>query len=58
MSWFKKLSEGLKKTTDSIGAVFTKRKLDAATLEELEETLILADMGATTAASRGLISSR
>jgi fused signal recognition particle receptor len=51
MSWFKKLSEGLRKTTDSIGAVFTKRKLDAATLEELEETLILADMGAATARS-------
>lgn len=45
MSWFKKLSEGLKKTTESIGAVFTKRKLDAATLEELEELLIMADMG-------------
>jgi fused signal recognition particle receptor len=51
MSWLKKLSEGLRKTTDSIGAVFTKRKLDAATLEELEETLILADMGAATARS-------
>jgi len=49
MSWFKQLSDGLRKTTDSIGAVFTKRKLDAATLEELEETLILADMGAGTA---------
>ena len=51
MSWFKKLSDGLRKTTDSIGAVFTKRKLDAATLEELEETLILADMGAATASA-------
>lgn len=51
MSWFKKLSEGLRKTTDSIGGVFTKRKLDAATLDELEETLILADMGAATAAA-------
>jgi fused signal recognition particle receptor len=51
MSWFKKLSEGLRKTSQSIGEVFTKRKLDAATLEEFEETLILADMGATTAAA-------
>ncbi len=51
MSWFKKLSHGLKKTTDSIGAVFTKRKLDRATLEELEELLIIADMGATTSAA-------
>ena len=51
MSWFKKLSAGLRKTTDSIGAVFTKRKLDKATLAELEETLILADMGTAAAAS-------
>ncbi len=49
MSWFKKLSDGLKKTTDSIGSVFTKKKLDAATLEELEELLILTDMGTVTA---------
>ena len=49
MSWFKKLSEGLKKTTDSIGAVFTKRTLDRATLTELEELLIMADMGTATA---------
>jgi fused signal recognition particle receptor len=51
MSWFKKLSDGLRKTTDSIGAVFTKRKLDKATLEELEDLLIMADMGAGTAAA-------
>lgn len=51
MSWFKKLSEGLRKTTDSIGGVFTKRKLDKATLEELEDLLIMADMGAGTAAA-------
>jgi fused signal recognition particle receptor len=51
MSWFKKLSDGLRKTTDAIGEVFTKRKLDAATLEELEDLLIMADMGAHTAAA-------
>ena len=51
MNWFSKLSNGLRKTTDSIGAVFTKRRLDAATLEELEELLIMADMGAGAAAS-------
>ena len=51
MSWFKKLSDGLKKTTDSIGDVFTKKKLDQATLDELEELLILADMGGATAAA-------
>jgi fused signal recognition particle receptor len=51
MSWFARLSEGLKKTTDTMGAVLTKRKLDTATLQELEELLILADMGAGAAAS-------
>lgn len=51
MSWFKKLSDGLRKTSQSLGEVFTKRKLDAATLEELEETLILSDMGAATSAA-------
>ncbi|MFZ4540919.1 MAG: signal recognition particle-docking protein FtsY [Rickettsiales bacterium] len=51
MSWFKKLSDGLRKTTDSIGSVFVKRKLDQPTLDELEETLILADMGAATASA-------
>jgi fused signal recognition particle receptor len=51
MSWFARLSEGLKKTTDSLGAVFTKRRLDAATLEELEDSLIMADMGASVAAA-------
>jgi fused signal recognition particle receptor len=51
MNWFQRLSDGLRKTTDSIGAVFTKRTLDAATLEELEELLIMADMGAATSAA-------
>lgn len=51
MSWLKKLSDGLRKTTDSIGAVFTKRKLDQATLDELEDLLVMADMGAGTAAA-------
>lgn len=51
MSWFKKLSKGLQKTTEQLGAVLTKRKLDAATLEALEDSLILADMGAATAAA-------
>jgi len=51
MNWLSKLSEGLKKTSTSITEVFTKTKLDAATLEALEEQLIMADMGAATAAS-------
>lgn len=51
MNWFNKLSAGLKKTSNNLTDVFTKKKLDAATLEELEELLILSDMGANVAAS-------
>jgi len=45
MSFFKKLKHGLSKTSTNLGAVFTKRKLDDAALEQLEEALIMADMG-------------
>jgi fused signal recognition particle receptor len=52
-SWFDRLRSGLSKTssklTDGITGVFTKRKLDAATLEELEDLLIQADLGIDTA---------
>ena len=51
MSWFNKLRDGLKKTSTNLAEVFTKSKLDTATLEELEELLILSDMGAGVAAS-------
>jgi fused signal recognition particle receptor len=51
LNWFSKLSQGLKKTSAGIADVFTKSKLDDATLEELEESLILADMGGAVAAS-------
>jgi len=48
-SWFSRLTSGLKRTSSSIGSAITdlvsKRKLDAATLEELEELLIRADLG-------------
>lgn len=51
--WFARLASGLKRSSDqltgSITAVFTKRKLDAATLEELEDVLIQADLGIETA---------
>jgi fused signal recognition particle receptor len=51
-SWFQKLREGLQKTSsklsDGIAAVFTKRKLDADTLEDLEDLLIQADLGVET----------
>lgn len=54
MSWFKKLKEGLKKTSskisDNISSVITKKKLDQDTLDELEDVLIMADLGAQTAA--------
>ncbi len=52
-SWFQRLSAGLKRSSDnlsnSIGAIFTKRKLDEATLQDLEDTLIAADLGIDTA---------
>ena len=51
--WFARLASGLKRSSDnltsSITSVFTKRKLDAATLEELEDVLIQADLGIDTA---------
>ncbi len=48
-SWWKRLSGGLKRTSSSLGGAIvdlvTKRKLDAAALEELEHELIRADLG-------------
>jgi fused signal recognition particle receptor len=53
-SWWQRLSGGLKRTSASIGGAISdlvsKRKLDAATIEELEELLIRADLGVDTAA--------
>ena len=53
-NWFDRLRSGLSKTsnklTDGITSVFTKRKLDAGMLEELEDLLIQADLGVDTAA--------
>jgi fused signal recognition particle receptor len=47
--WFRRLSQGLAKSSrslnGSIGAIFTKRRLDKATLEELEDVLIQSDLG-------------
>jgi fused signal recognition particle receptor len=49
MSWFSKLTAGLKKTsetlTSNVTKIFTHKKIDAATLEDLEEILIQADLG-------------
>ncbi|KKC35088.1 cell division protein FtsY [Devosia epidermidihirudinis] len=51
--WFARLASGLKRSSDqlsgSITSVFTKRKLDGATLDELEDVLIQADLGIETA---------
>jgi fused signal recognition particle receptor len=51
--WFQRLRQGLSKTStqlsQGITSVFTKRKLDAATLDELEDLLIQADLGLDTA---------
>ncbi len=48
-SWWKRLSGGLKRTSASLGGAIadlvTKRKLDAATLDDLESELIRADLG-------------
>ncbi|MFM9890356.1 MAG: signal recognition particle-docking protein FtsY [Rickettsiales bacterium] len=51
MNWLSKLGQGLRKSSDALTEVFTKRKLDAASLGALEETLIMADMGPKVAAS-------
>jgi fused signal recognition particle receptor len=52
--WFARLKAGLSrsssKISDGIGGIFTKRRLDEESLEELEELLITADLGPTTAA--------
>jgi fused signal recognition particle receptor len=52
--WFARLKAGLNRTstriTGSITGIFTKRKLDRALLDELEEALIAADLGPATAA--------
>lgn len=48
-SWWRRLSQGLKRTSASIGAAIsdlvTKRKLDGAMLGEIEDVLIRADLG-------------
>jgi fused signal recognition particle receptor len=48
-SWWKRLSSGLKRTSASLGGAIadlvSKRKLDAAAVEDLENELIRADLG-------------
>jgi fused signal recognition particle receptor len=54
LGWFHRLKQGLTRTssklTEGIAGVFTKRKLDDETLEELEDLLIQADLGLDVAA--------
>ena len=52
-SWFARLGAGLSKTSSIIGSgiakALTSKKLDDTALEEIEENLILADVGAKAA---------
>jgi fused signal recognition particle receptor len=53
LTWYQRLSRGLsrssKELSTSITGIFTKRKLDEDTLQELEDVLIRADLGMETA---------
>ena len=52
-SWWQRLSAGLKRTSGSIGGALTdlvsKRKLDRAMLEDIEDVLLRADLGTAVA---------
>jgi len=53
-NWFARLKQGLGKSSsqivEGVAGIFTKRKLDAQTLQDLEDLLIQSDIGAKTAA--------
>jgi fused signal recognition particle receptor len=53
LSWFQRMREGLarssKELSGNIAGVFTRRKLDEDTLQDLEDVLIRADLGMETA---------
>jgi fused signal recognition particle receptor len=53
-SWWQRLSGGLKRSSSALGSAISdlvsKRKLDAAAIEDLENELIRADLGVETAA--------
>ena len=48
MGFFEKLKQGLSKTASSISSVFTASELDDEFYDDLEESLILADLGMQT----------
>src|ERR1700736_5270586 len=54
LSWWRRLSSGLKRTSGAIGSavadLVTKRKLDRAMLEDIEDVLLRADLGTEVAA--------
>src|SRR3978361_604633 len=49
LSWWRRLSGGLKRTSNSLGSavadLVTKRKLDGAMLDDIEDVLLRADLG-------------
>jgi fused signal recognition particle receptor len=49
LSWWRRLSSGLKRTSSSLGTavadLVTKRRLDRAMLEDIEDVLLRADLG-------------
>ena len=53
LTLFERLKEGLSRSTaglsDSVTGIFTNRKLDAASIAELEDALVRADLGAAQA---------
>ncbi|WP_429814709.1 signal recognition particle-docking protein FtsY [Ensifer sp. B1-9] len=53
LTWYQRLRRGLARTssqlTSQIASLFTQRKLDEATLQDLEDLLIQADLGVETA---------
>ncbi|WP_408642421.1 signal recognition particle-docking protein FtsY [Sinorhizobium chiapasense] len=53
VNWYQRLRRGLARTSSQlsgqIASLFTKRKLDEATLQDLEDLLIQADLGVETA---------
>ena len=55
MSWLKKLTSGLSKTssrvTSSLSSLLGRSSIDAASLEDLEDALISADLGTAAAAA-------
>ena len=55
LSWLQRLKSGLTRSSGAIGgsiaAIFTKRKLDADTLQDLEDVLIQADLGVAVASA-------